>query len=118
MALKFILLFVLTAGILCLLVLYGFKAGLHMQYLKLKARKDPGSPWDFFALGEPGLAAYRKEALLLFPLLFPVELNETREELNEQKRRIKNVNIALYLLLIILLLAAIYAAKAYPEGLF
>ena len=118
MALKFILLFVLTAGILCLLVLYGFKVGLHMQYLRRKAQKDPGSPWDFFAFSEPGLSAYRKEALLLFPLLFPVELNETRQELNEAKQRIKNINIAIYLLLMVLLLAAIYTAKAYPEGLF
>jgi hypothetical protein len=117
MGLQFFLLFLLSGGLLLLVVLYGIKMGTHMQYLRLKDRKDPGTAWDFFQFTEPGLSAYRKSALWIFPLLFPVELDETREELNQQKQRIKNINIAIYAVLMVLLLAAVYAAKAFPEGI-
>jgi hypothetical protein len=117
MGLQFVILFILTGGMLLLLVLYGIKVGMHMQYLRLKDRKDPGSAWDFFQFTEPGLAPYRSKALWMFPLMFPVVLDETREELNHHKSRIKSINMAIYAVLMVLLLAAVYAAKAFPEGI-
>lgn len=73
----------------------------------------------FFDWGNSKERSLRMEALLRYPLLFPVEVGERdKEPMIACKKRISRMNIALYAVLIILLLLVTYAAKAYPNGLF
>ena len=54
-----------------------------------------------------------------YPLMFPVDMDESdSENIYRLKRQIKNVNIALYGVLMMMILLVVYAGKAYPEGLF
>ena len=98
-----------------ILAVYSFKWALHFQYLRVKHKKNPGHWSDYYKRNY----IYKKdelwwrESIMLFPLLYPVELtgNET-EDFWLQK--IKRTNLSIYFILIVLLLAGIYFSKL-PE---
>jgi len=116
----FQIIFVITvlALLLLILLLFTIKAGFQLQYLRLKARKKEGSVWDVlkFTSGTPVEKKLRWEAFLLFPLLFPIVLDENKKELNDIKRRIKRIHIGIYVTLIALIILAIYSEKIFPAG--
>lgn len=78
---------------------------------------------DFFDIfkwgqGKPKEKQLKKEALMLFPLLFPIELENEKEELENIKKRIKKLHISLYFIIIVIMLIGVYTSKAYPNGMF
>lgn len=105
----------LVALMALLIGVYSFKWALHFQYLRVKNKKKPGSWKDYYTRE----FTYQKdqqwwrESIMLFPLLWPVELTG-REKEDAWLQKIKRTNIALYFLLIVLLLAGIYFSKL-PE---
>lgn len=100
------------AGILGLFLL---KAGRQLQYLRLQKKKPAGKPSDFWKRGwqDEKQRQERVDAFLLFPLLFPVTLNDEKEELNDLKRDIKRIHILIYLLLIVLVTLGIFGEKVF-----
>lgn len=118
---KFVVLFLFILGILGLLALYVVKVGMHLQLIRRENKKPAGRIVDlfFFDFKDEDERAMRSEALMRYPILFPVEIEEDEaEELVEQKKKIKRMNIAVYFVLIVLFLLVTYTAKTYPEGLF
>ena len=101
-----------------ILLLFAIKAGFQLQYLKLKSRKKEGFVWDIlkFASGSPADKKLRWEAFMLFPMLYPIVLDEEKQELNAIKRRIKRIHIGIYFILIVLIVLAIYSEKVFPSG--
>ncbi len=75
-----------------------------------------GSVWDLlkFKFSDKKERQLRVQAFLLFPMLYPVLLDDPKEELNAIKRRIKRIHIGIYFLLIILVVLAIYSEKVFP----
>lgn len=106
--------FMITVMVL-LVALYSYKWALHFQYLRVKNKKQPGSWKDYYKRNY----LYKKdkqwwsEAIMLFPLLYPVVLTGNEKE-DFWLQKIKRTNIGLYFLLIVLLLAGIYFSKL-PE---
>ncbi len=120
MALKITLLFLFILSIASLLVLYAFKMAIHFKFLRLKDRKKVGATSDFFyrAFNDKKDAERWKKAWMIFPLMFAVVLEEERTELNGLLKEIKKINFAIYSVLIVAMLVTVYAAKAFPEGIF
>lgn len=114
----FQIIFVLVTLMLLLLILLLFiiKAGFQLQYLKIKSKKKEGKVWDIlkFGSGTPADKKLRWEAFMLFPMLYPIVLDEKKEELNDIKRRIKRIHIGIYIILIVLIVLAIYSEKVFP----
>ncbi len=54
------------------------------------------------------------QAFLLFPMLYPVVLDDDKEELNAIKKRIKRIHIGIYFLLILLVVFGIFSEKVFP----
>ena len=105
----------LVALMVFIMAVYSFKWALHFQYLRVKNKKKPGHWSDYYKrnyIHKKGELWWR-ESIMLFPLLYPVELtgNET-EDFWLQK--IKRTNLSIYFILIVLLLAGIYFSKL-PE---
>ncbi len=102
--------------LLGILVLFLIKSGLQLQYLRLKNHRKPGSVWDFlkFSFSDEKARQQRVKAFLLFPMLYPIALDEQREELNKIKIRIKRIHMGIYALLIVLIVLAIYSEKVFP----
>lgn len=118
---QFILLFLFIVGVLAILAIYIVKAGIQLQLIQAQAKKDEGRVIDilFFDFTDAEARKTRLKALLMYPLLFPIEMEENEKpNILEIKQRIKRVNIALYFVLMLLLLLVIYISKAYPNGLF
>lgn len=118
---KFVVLFLFLIGILALLVMYIIKVGTHLQLINIERGKDRGRVIDlfFFRFSDEEERAKRGQALLRYPLLFPIVFEEDEtDEVTEIKRKIKKLNIGLYFVLIALILLVTYTAKAFPEGLF
>lgn len=116
---KFVVQFIILAGIPTLILLYAVKAGLQMQYIRLERKKKPGSWKEIFKLGDRKNNDLRMEAFLKFPLMFAIVFEEGEsDEMLEIKRSVKRIHILIYIALIFLILAAVYASKAYPEGIF
>ena len=90
------------------------------MYLRLKDRKKPGSLGDFFSRNfiNAGDDQRWNEAFMALPLLFGITLDEPNESLNEVKRVIKKLHLAIYSVLIVAMLLGVYASKAFPEGIF
>ncbi len=111
---------IFTALVVLLLLLavclFVFKAGLQLQYLQLKAKKKTGTVLDFlqFDLKDATSRKLRGQAFLLFPMLYPIELNEKDERLNQIKRKVKKIHIGIYLLLIALIIFGIFSEKVFP----
>lgn len=119
MALKLIIIFLFLVSVTGILVLYAVKVAYHFVFLRLRAKKKPGKASDFFSRNfiNKEDAHYWKNAFLLFPLLYAIVLDEPTEALNDIKRKIKRLHIAIYAFLIVALLTVVYAAKAFPEGI-
>jgi hypothetical protein len=120
MAIKVIIIALFLVSVVGILALYAFKVAYHFQYVRLKNRKNQGVLSDFFSrnFSNKGDAQYWKEAFWIFPLLYAIVLDEPTEALNNIKRKIKRLNVAIYLVLMVALLIVVYAAKAFPEGIF
>ena len=105
----------LVALMVFILAVYSFKWALHFQYLRVKNKKKPGHWSDYYKRNyiHKKDELWWREGIMLFPLLYPVELtgNET-EDFWLQK--IKRTNLSIYFILIVLLLAGIYFSKL-PE---
>ena len=105
----------LVALMVFILAVYSFKWALHFQYLRVKNKKKPGHWSDYYKRNyiHKKDELWWRESIMLFPLLYPVELtgNET-EDFWLQK--IKRTNLSIYFILIVLLLAGIYFSKL-PE---
>lgn len=52
----------------------------------------------------------------MFPMLYPVVLDDKKEELNAIKRRVKRIHFGIYFMLIILIVLAIYSEKVFPAS--
>ncbi len=98
-----------------ILALFITKAGLQLQYLRLQKDRPKGAITDFFQFdfSDKKERALRWQAFLLFPMLYAVVLDDNREELNDIKRKIKRIHIAIYFSLIILVILAIYSEKVF-----
>ncbi len=112
---QFLFLFFGLSVMIALLAIFVVKAGLQLQYLRLKNKKEKGSIFDFlqFDISDSKQRKVRMEAFLLFPVMFAVVLDEDDEELNNIKRKVKRLHIAIYLILIILTILAIYSEKVF-----
>jgi hypothetical protein len=105
----------LVALMVFIMAVYSFKWALHFQYLRVKNKKKPGHWSDYYKRNyiHKKDELWWRESIMLFPLLYPVELtgNET-EDFWLQK--IKRTNLSIYFILIVLLLTGIYFSKL-PE---
>jgi hypothetical protein len=105
----------LVALMVFILAVYSFKWAIHFQYLRVKNKKKPGHWSDYYKRNyiHKKDDLWWRESIMLFPLLYPVELtgNET-EDFWLQK--IKRTNLSIYFILIVLLLSGIYFSKL-PE---
>lgn len=115
MQLTFIVLVILNS--VGMLALFVRKSGLQLQYLQLKKKAQVGKIKDFlfFNLQNAEARAMRLQAFLLFPMLYPVILDEEREELNEIKSKVKRTHIAIYFSLILFIILAVYSEKVFPS---
>jgi len=114
----FFILFLFIVSITSLLGLFFFKAGVQLQYLRVRNRKPAGLWTDVFLFTDKVDREERNAAFMLFPLLFPIELDEKKEELNQIKRKIKKIHIGLYLCIMIIFSLGAYTSVTYPQGLF
>ncbi|MCH8545720.1 MAG: hypothetical protein LAT54_03230 [Cryomorphaceae bacterium] len=98
--------------LIVLLVVYAYKVALQYELLHLqKKKKRPTNRWECWknSANKP----LRNEALMLYPLFFPVETDEKdNDDIKEQKSSIKRVNILMYWILIMVLLFAVYVSKS------
>lgn len=114
MQLFFILLVIFN--ILLMLALFVRKSGLQLQYLRLKDKKEAGKISDFLLFDYQNAAErqLRLKAFLLFPMLYPVVLDEDREELNQLKGKVKRTHVGIYLGLILFIILGVYSEKVFP----
>lgn len=103
-----------------LVLLYGKKIVIQYQYLRLKNRLKPSAAWDVFAfkMKTEKESQLRNQAWMLYPLMFPVEMETEKEDLENLKGKVKKIHIALYVLLMVVILLGVYTSKAYPNGMF
>lgn len=116
-----LILFLFILAIIILLGLYLYKTSAHFRYLRIKAGKSPGSWADFIKRNFifKNDDQRWKEAWLIFPLLFGVEVEDTDKPAEiDVKSVIRQANILIYLALIVAMILVVYASKAYPEGIF
>ena len=120
MVTKAILVFLFIVSVSGIIFLYAVKLAYHFQYLRVKDKKNPGSTTDFFYrhFTDKKDGERWKEAWLKFPLLYPVVLDDERQELNDIKKGIKRINMAIYVALIVAFLVVFYTAKAFPQGIY
>lgn len=111
----FIIIFIIL--ILGILGLFFIKAGLQLQFIRLQKKQKPGSLTDYFrfTFSDEKARQLRVDAFMMFPLLYPIVLDEKREELNEIKRKVKRIHIFIYLLLVVLMVLGIIADKVFPN---
>lgn len=111
----FIILTVLV--LLGIILLFLRKAGIQLQYLRIKSGRKPGETKDFisFDFSSEKERKQRWEAFLLFPMLYPITLDEKNERLNELKARVKRIHIGIYACLIALVILGVYSEKVFPS---
>lgn len=114
-----LIIFIFIISLAAIFALYAFKLAFHFMYLRVKDKKKAGTSSDFFYrdFKDKSDAERWKEAWMLFPLLFPIVLDDDKEELNTIKARIKRLNVAIYSVLIVALLDVFVAAQFFPEGI-
>jgi hypothetical protein len=119
MVAQIIVIFLFIISLAAIFILYAYKLALHFMYLRVKNKKKPGSTSDFFYrdFKDKKDSERWKEAWMLFPLLFPIALDDEIEELNAIKSRVKRLNVAIYSVLIVALIVVFYAAQFFPEGI-
>lgn len=73
----------LVALMVFIMAVYSFKWALHFQYLRVKNKKKPGHWSDYYKRNyiHKKDELWWRESIMLFPLLYPVELtgNETED---------------------------------------
>lgn len=119
MFLQFAYVFVVVIILLSMLGLFIFKAGLQLRYLRLSAKKKPGSISDIvqFDYSDAKERKERGQAFLLFPLMYPIEIEEDeKEELRALKHKVKRIHIIIYSLLIALIIIGVYSEKVFPQA--
>jgi hypothetical protein len=99
--------------VLALFALFVRKSGLQLQYLRMKKGQKAGRIQDFlqFDWSDAEERTLRLKAFLLFPMLYPIDLDEEREELNLLKSKVKRTHIGIYLALIAFILLGIFSEK-------
>lgn len=104
--------------LIAILLLFSIKAGLQLQYLRIKKGKKPGEVIDFvrFDISDPKERKLRWDAFLLFPMLYAVILDDEKESLNNIKRKIKRIHIGIYFTLIALVILGVYSEKVFPAS--
>jgi len=115
MQLTFIVLVILNS--IGMLALFVRKSGLQLQYLQVQQKIQAGKIKDFlfFNLQDAQERALRLQAFLLFPMLYPVILDESKEELNEIKAKVKRTHVGIYLSLILFIILAVYSERVFPS---
>jgi hypothetical protein len=119
MLIQFVYVFVVVALMLVMLGLFVYKAGLQLQYLRLQSKKPAGSVSDIiqFDYSNASERKSRLQAFLLFPLMYPIDIEEDEaEELKKLKLRIKKIHIGIYSLLILVIILAVYSEKVFPQS--
>ncbi len=98
--------------LIVLLVVYAYKVALQYELLHLqKKKKRPLNRWECWK--STANKPLRNEALMLYPLFFPVETDDRdNEEIKKKKSSIKRVNILMYWILIMVLLFEVYVSKS------
>ncbi len=99
---------------------YALKIAYQYQYLRLKAglkKPDLFEAWSL-SLKDKRDKKLRNQAIMLYPMFFPIILDEKKEALNNIKRNIKKLHIIIYVLLMVIILVGVYASKTYPNGMF
>ena len=110
------ILFIIFTFILLLAVLWLFlrKADLQLMYMRKKqGKKSDTGDFIKFSWTDTKARSERWQAFLLFPMLFPIELDEEKEELLGIKRNVKRIHIGIYLIIIILIIMGIYSEKVF-----
>lgn len=112
------LIYILIVGAIILFIvgLFYLKMGLQMQYLQSKQKKElePIGRFLFFKWSDEAKRALRWEAFLLFPMLYPVVLDDKQEDLLAIKRQIKRSHIGIYIGIILFIILSIYSEKVFP----
>ncbi len=117
---KFFLIFGALASILIILGLYALKIAYQYQYLRLKnrlKRTDLFEAWSL-SLKLDRDKKLRNQAIMLFPMFFPIDLDDTNEAMLDIKRTLKKLHIYIYIALMAIMLIGVYTSKAYPNGIF
>jgi len=98
-----------------ILLLFLQKAGRQLQYLRLKRGEESGKVADFWQQGwqDARQRQERWQAFLLFPMLYPIQLDDEVEALNDLKREVKRLHILIYFMLIIMILLSIFSEKIF-----
>lgn len=99
--------------LLLILGLFARKAGLQLQYLRIRRSQHPGKISDFWKFGwsDSQMRRLRWEAFLLFPMLYGVPMDEDNERLIQIKRKIKRTHILIYLAVIVLIVLGIFSDR-------
>lgn len=117
MLVQFAYVFSVVILMLSMLGLFIIKAGVQLQYLRIKGKKDRGSITDIIQF-DYSSAKERKErlsAFLLFPLMYAIIYEEDEsEELISLKRKVKRIHIGIYLILMLVVVIGIYSEKVFP----
>jgi hypothetical protein len=100
-----------------MLSLFVRKSGLQLQYLHVQQNMPIGKIKDFllFNFKDAQERALRLQAFLLFPMLYPVLIDESKEELNEIKYKVKRTHIGIYFSLIVFIILAVYSERVFPS---
>lgn len=106
-----------SAGLVTAIVLLFLrKAGLQLQYLRIKEGQAAGNIRDFlfFDWQDAQARAQRWRAFLLFPMLYAVLLDDEQEELLKIKREVKRTHILIYLAVILFIILGVYSERIFP----
>jgi hypothetical protein len=117
--LQFVLIFGSIISIIGILGIYALKIAYQYQYLRLKnglKQNDLFEAWSI-SLKKEADKKRRNEAVMLFPLFFPIVLDDKKQEMNDIKRTIKKLHIFIYLFVIVIMLIGVYSNKAFPNGI-
>ena len=117
---KFFLIFGALASILTILGLYALKIAFQYQYLRLKNKLKRTDLFEAlsFSLKSDRDKKLRSQAIMLFPMFFPIDLDDKKEDMLDLKRTIKKLHIYIYLALMAIMLIGVYTSKMYPNGIF
>ena len=117
---KFLLIFGAITSILVILGLYALKIAYQYQYLRLKNKLKRTDIFEAlsFSLKSDRDKKLRNEAIMLFPMFFPIELDDTKEEMLDIKKTLKKLHIYIYISLMAIMLIGVYTSKVFPNGIF
>lgn len=109
--------FITFVVVTAMLFLFHRKMALQLQYLELKAKKTltPIAQFLRFDWSDAKARNSRKEAFLLFPMLYGIPFEEgEREDLQQIKFKIKRSHIGIYFCLIVFISLGVLSEKILP----